>query len=286
MGLIRFKEFNRVNESRVVVNNAMVALLAGSRLASHTLNLTSGSPQLLPQIFPRVANIDRFNLVPDQAKALLDAADQHVAAVSVPYALSVHEDFTMAIIEMVRTRGTPIVVPGRRKLGPATMHETLFTALGYPYPSLTLEIFHVLREMRNSQIHEGGRANKRFIALVATMSLPAQALWLDITGSPHTDAIDHGRVAFSLGQMFLAFATTKRLAREINVALQAHWTSAQWASLLVRDYQEQTSHLRNSSSWRRSLIGYAQLEYGPLALSESEIEGAARSSGDWTTRSW
>lgn len=285
-GLVNFAEFKQVNDARVVTNNAMIALLAGSRLASHTLQLTSGSDQLLPTIFPSVANIDRFNLVTERAKALLDDADSHVAAVSVPYALSVHEDFVMVVIDMLRARGSLAEVPGKRKLGPATMHETVFKATGYVAPADSLEVFHILREMRNSQIHEGGRANVRLVRSIAHASVEASALWTKITGQSVSDVVSNGRVEFVLEHMFLVFAIAKALAREINFALQAHWTSDEWAMLLVRDYSAITTNTRNSSSWRRSLIGYARLEYGALSLAEASIEAAARERGEWTAHAW
>lgn len=285
-GLVNFAEFKQVNEARVITNNAMIALLAGSRLASHTLQLTNGSDQLLPAIFPRVANIDRFNLVTERAKALLDDADSHVAAVSVPYALSVHEDFVMVVVNMLRARGAPAEVPGRRKLGPATMHETVFKATGYLAPPDTLEVFHILREMRNSQIHEGGRANDRLVRRIASASAAAAALWSKITDQDVKDVVRNGRVEFVLEHMFLVFAIAKALAREVNSALQAHWTSHQWAGVLVRDYSAVTTNTRNSSSWRRSLVGFARLEYGALSLSEASIETAARGSGHWTAHAW
>jgi len=264
----------------------MIALLAGSRLASHTLTLTEGSDRFLPEIFPRVDDIDRFNLVTDRAKALLNDADQHVAAVSVPYGLSIHEDFVITVIEMLRSSGTQVPVPGKRKLGPATMHEALFNATGHSYSATSLELFHVLREMRNSQIHEGGRANPRLLKQLATMSANAAGLWQRIVLEPHTSAVAGGRVSFSVGHLYLVFAITKSLAREVNFALQAHWPRHVWGALLIRDYEVESSKARNSSSWRRSLVGFARLDYAPLGLRESEIEAAARASGAWTVPSW
>ena len=286
MGFVNFAEYRNVNSARITVNNAMIALLAGSRLASHTLTLTAGSDQLLPRIFPQVPNIQRFNLRTDGAKTLLDEADEHVAAVSVPYALSVHEDFVIVTLGMIRRYGTRVVVPGKRKLGPATMHETLFDSVGQPRPTTTLELFHVLREMRNSQIHEGGRANSRLVASLANLSGSGRKLWEQIVVDSPSDTVQGGRVVFSLGHMFLVFAVIKRLARDVNVALQSHWSRAQWAEILVRDFSEQTLNLKNSSSWRRSVVGYSRFEFGPLGLMPDEIETAARTSGHWTGPSW
>lgn len=286
MALVNFEEFRLVTRARVTVNNAMVALLAGSRLASHTLQLTAGSEQLLPRIFPSVANIDRFNIVTENAKSRLDQADMHVVTVSVPYALSVHEDFVLEIVEMVRARGVAVEPPSGSRLGPATMHEALFSAIGHTAPPETLEVFHILREMRNSQIHAGGRASARLTARIEDSGPAAAQLWRSLAKQEPADALQDGRVAFALDHMFVVFAIIKRLGREVNLALQTHWSPDEWARLLVRDFQASTTRTKNSSAWRRGLIGFARVDYAALRLSEDVIERAARASNAWTAKAW
>jgi hypothetical protein len=68
---------------------------------------------LLPEIFPAVPHIRRFNLTSEAARRLLVDADAHLGAVPVPYALSVHEAFVMdclAWLHRLRLRGP---IPGR-----------------------------------------------------------------------------------------------------------------------------------------------------------------------------
>ena len=54
MPLVKYAEYRRYIEQRKDANNAMMALLAGSKLAMHTLSLTAGSERRLSEIFPRV----------------------------------------------------------------------------------------------------------------------------------------------------------------------------------------------------------------------------------------
>ena len=61
-----------------------MALLAGSHLANHTLNLTQGSDRPLSEIFPRVPHIERFNLKTETASALLADAEAHLSAMAIP----------------------------------------------------------------------------------------------------------------------------------------------------------------------------------------------------------
>src|SRR5215475_4717105 len=88
---VRFAEYRRYEARRVEVRNAMMALLAGAGMASHLLQLTRGSRHLLPEGFPRVPHIGRFNLRTEVARQILDAADTHLGAMSVPYGLAGRE---------------------------------------------------------------------------------------------------------------------------------------------------------------------------------------------------
>lgn len=166
------------------------------------------------------------------------------------------------------------------------MHETFFGATGHPTPAETLEMFHVLREMRNSQIHEGGRANARLTSMTSSATPSMASVWKRIVGAPIEDSVADGHVNFSLGHLYVVFAVTKSMAREVNIALQSHWGANEWADLLIRDFLAETTATKNSSKWRRAAVGFARLNYGPVGLTESQIEQAARRAGVWTSTTW
>lgn len=144
----------------------MMALLAGSKLAAHTLQLTAGSSQLLPDIFPGVDHISYFNLRTDVATDLLLNTGHHLGAVAVPYALAVHEDFVVTALQALTGLGYTVLAPGssknlaKNRVAAWNMHEALFLTLGKSVPArgtdlVSLELYHLLREMRNCQIHNG-----------------------------------------------------------------------------------------------------------------------------------
>src|SRR6266571_6922255 len=105
MSEVKFPAYRRYTAARQEANNAMIALLAGSRLAAHTLQLTAGSTSLLPQIFPAIPHIRHFNLQTETARQLLLDADSHLGAVAVPYALAVHEDYVMSCLSLLKSIG-------------------------------------------------------------------------------------------------------------------------------------------------------------------------------------
>ena len=132
---MEYPGFRRYEAVRQEANNAMMALLAGSKLAAHTLQLTSGSVRLLPEIFPGVPHIGYFNLRTDVAAQLLAEVGHHLGAVAVPYALAVHEDFVISTLELLDSLGRPTLAPGKKQdlakndVKAWNMHEAVWVTL-------------------------------------------------------------------------------------------------------------------------------------------------------------
>jgi hypothetical protein len=267
--------------ARQDANNAMMALLAGSRLAAHTLQLTQGSQRLLPEIFPAVDHIRRFNLQTDRARQLLVDADSHLGAVAVPYALAVHEDFMLQVLNLIKQHG--IQLRNDRKAAKAwNMHEIFSRSTGHVFSKQLLSQFHLLRLMRNSQIHTGGQPSPELIKKARSLSAAENTAWERLTGRSATTMVDAAKLTFTSGDIFSAFAVTKRLGRDVNAALQTALAVATWCQIVVEDYAAVASHLPNSDQWLRGLEGYARQFYSPLGLSAPDLEGAARAMGVWT----
>jgi hypothetical protein len=283
---ILYSQYREYVANRIEVNNAMTALLAGSRLAAHTLQLTAGSTATLGQLFPAVEHVDRFNLRSDLARHLLRDADQHIASVAVPYALATHEEFVMAMLDFLQKEGRQLVTRGRR-IKAWNMHTVLFETCGYAEPEEWLQTFHVLREVRNCIIHTGGRIGTDVTDRVAEMGAGARAGWERLNRGDGPEALNsNGRLALTAEHVLTAFAVTKRIGREVNAALGRELDRGTWARVAVEDFAASTTKTRNSSSWRRSVLGYARQYYSDAALHESDLEKASRDLGFWTLARW
>jgi len=278
---VRFPIYRTYTASRQEADNAMMALLVGSRLAAHTLQLTVGSPRLLPEMFPAVQDIKKFNLKTVMARELLSNADTHLGAVAVPYALAVHEDFMISVIAMLKGVGLRVNT-GHKAIKAYNMHEIYFNAVGVSAPSMELKQFHLLRHMRNSQIHAGGATSPALISAIRGMQASEIQTWESLTGRSPSDIIQQGKLSFVTGDIIASFAVTKRLGRVVNYALQGAFTSSVWAKIAVEDFAPQTNLFRNSDQWMRRLRGYARVNYGPLNLTDEALEAAAIATGRWT----
>lgn len=287
---VHFPIYRRYTELRKSANNAMMSLLAGSALASHTLQLTEGSNRLLPEIFPAVEHIARFNLRPDAAAKVLRAAGPHLATVTVPYALAIHEDFVKQCINWLRLSfhfPLPTAVRGIRTWNDVrseNMHEALESMTSRTLAlssSVDLELFHLYRLVRNSHIHGGGKVTNPMRTHVRAMSLDAQARWETLTGRTAAELIQGGEANYALSDVLAVFAVTKELGYGVNTLLLSSLSQAQWASICVEDFRGVTKRPKNGASWGRGLIGYAHGLYRAVGLSKPLLFRAAFNEGVW-----
>lgn len=273
MTVVRFAAYRAYEEARVTSSNAMMALLAGAQLASHLLQLSNGSSRLLPEMYPQVPHIGRFNLTSDAARTILDAADSHLGAMGVPYALALHEDYMKTCLLLLeRAQLCPPRTAERTKL--FAQHARVASAAGGTFNADSIAQLNTLRMMRNCLIHEGSRADPKLINHVANWSPSTEVGWVKLAKrSPRTLRVgDH--VMFGQAEMILTLAITKKLDREANEMLQAPIPRTLWADIVVEDLM--TNHpggVRAPDKIRR-LRGLARYHYSPLQLTEPELTAA------------
>lgn len=288
---VEFPAFRRYEATRQEANNALMAMLAGSQLAAHTLQLTSGSQQLLPDIFPGVAEIQYFRLRTDEASQLLADVGHHLGAVAVPYVLALHEDFVMTTHELLRAHGYLTRAPGkhaddtRNPVRAWNMHEALALTVGAFSPNTIaadqLEIFHLLREMRNCQIHAGGRISPSLHRHVAGMSGASTSEWARWARRTPQATLGGGAVHFTKFDIFTVLANAKRLGREVNSLLATSLSAKAWAEIAVKDYASNSSKAARSDAWARSLIGHVRLLYAAVNLTDRQVLETATALGYW-----
>jgi hypothetical protein len=268
---VRFPEYRAYEAARVDSSNAMMALLAGAGLASHLLQLTQGSSHLLPEVFPRVPHIGRFNLESEAARVILDSADAHLGAMSVPYALALHEDFLRTCLSMLQRAG--IASRSQVEVSLAGQHSLIEKLTGDTFDSDSLIQLDVLRSMRNCLIHGGGLVGSALISALQPWTKRAEAGWVKLAPSPTRVTIGQ-RVVFGHGEMILALAVTTKLAREANRLIQRVVPRSQWADVIVADYRIETDGNILAPDFLRKIRGFARFNYVSLAMTDAELREA------------
>ncbi|MDQ3030388.1 MAG: hypothetical protein M3R09_10270 [Actinomycetota bacterium] len=272
---IRFAEYRRYEARRIEASNAMMALLAGAGMASHLLQLTHGSRHLLPEVFPQVPHIGRFNLRTEVARQIRDAADTHLGAMSIPYALAIHDDFLHECIALLDTAGkctAKDMEQSARSL--AHKHPLIQRCTDGAFNADSLGQLTTIRMMRNCMVHAGGRADQRLINDLASWTPGIEAGWVKLTGNNPRQLTLGDELAFGHGEMGLALAVTKVLAREANQLLQPTLPRDQWADMLIDDLVEADPHMLRAPDFLRRARGLAKFHYGALKLADTELGDA------------
>lgn len=122
-------------------------------MASHLLQLTRGSQHLLPEVFPQVPHIGRLNLRSELAGQILDAADVHLGAMSIPYALAIHDDFLRECIHLLVTARKCTARQAAQASSMAAKHPLIAQSTGGAFNADSLGQLTTIRLMRNCMIH-------------------------------------------------------------------------------------------------------------------------------------
>lgn len=236
-------------------------------MASHLLQLTQGSKHLLPEVFPQVPHIGRFNLRSELARQILDAADVHLGAMAIPYALAVHDDFLRACIELLVKAGACTARQATQANSLAARHPLIAQSTGGAFNADSLAQLTTIRLMRNCMIHQGGRADQTLVNNLATWTPSIENGWVKLTGNNPRHLALNAELSFGHGEMILALAVTKVLAREANHLLQPTLPRSQWVDMLIEDLVGSGAHVLRAPDFGRRARGLAKFHYVPLRLS-------------------
>ena len=271
--LVRFPAHRQYEELRIDASNALVGLLAGAQLSDHLLQLNRGSERLLPEIYPNVPHIRRFNLTADAASNILSEADVHLGAMSVVYTLALHEDHMKTSL-MLLADAAVISRRSAREALAARQHQLLQEACGQHLDPVPLEQLDVLRRMRNAVVHDGGRVNAGLLANIAALSEDALAGWTRAAKRSPTDLREGDRLRLGHGEMLLALAVTKNVERGVNLLLQVGLPRTTWVRIAVDDAVTSMPGVLRGNAAIRKIHGFARHHYGSLDISRREVEGA------------
>jgi hypothetical protein len=271
VGVVRFRAYRRYEALRVAASNALMGLLAGAQLSNHLLQLNRGSDRLLPEVYPNVPHIRRFNLTAEAASDILAEADVHLGAMSIAYALALHEDYLKTCLGMAADAGL-LSRRRARETRSAAQHEVLQQACGSRIDRVPLEQLGVLRRMRNAVIHDGGRVDQGLLDAVTALSPAAVQAWTKTSGSDPTHLCREDALRLGHGEMLLSLAVTKSIDRACNGLLQVGLPRDHWVRAAVDDALIEHPQAVSAGTALRKCHGFARHHYAPLGLSRAEVE--------------
>jgi hypothetical protein len=278
--IVRFPAYRRYSESRIEVNDAMMALLIGARLGEHALRTSAASPEvLLPSLFGQIDGIRRVNRTAGDAARLLADAEMHLAYMAIPYALAVHGTFLVAAAGMVRDDGRDEGdsygiqrVEDLTRLPLENGHQYVAERCGKMLDGTLPPLFQLARKLRNRIIHFVGTPGSHLLSDYRALPEPARESWEHLAGRPLPDAVVGGRLALGEGELVAVLAVSRNLVQTINDLLAHTLSRRYWASLVVADYRTEYRQRFGERDRRlKRVVGYAGQMYRPLRLTTEEI---------------
>lgn len=272
MAIIHYLAYREHQRQRIQTNDTMMGLLAGSKLASQTLMLTSGSKLLMSDIFPRVEHVRRFNLTTDKAREVLENAEDLLGILAVPQVMALQEDLMVGMLALLQSNLTGLgdILQGAKA---ANVHERFSSATGESFTPESLSLFHLVRKARNTHIHSGGKADRALVNAIQATDAPTLEVWNSVTKTNFPAYSVGDRVELGLSELIGILAVTKRLSEEANTILQVTLPKSAWADIAVDDWL-QSRKPGDENQQNKQLRGLAKFQYGPLNLSEEDLEAA------------
>lgn len=274
MRTINYPSYRSHEKQRIQTNDTMMGLLVGSKLAAATLELTAGSTVTLSKMFPTVEHIRRFDHLADTARDVLSDAEPLLGIMAVPFVIGLHEDLMVGMLKMLNAEAN-MRVPGLDGAKASNMHSKFESSTGAKFPLELTELFHLVRAMRNTHIHNGGRADNALRNRASTISGQAKTTWTQITGHAAPMFSSGDEVRLGLPELIGSLAVTKRLADEANIVLQTALARQTWLKILKEDWLASVAFKGNPQQRLKNLRGFARMYYPPLNFTKAEIESIA-----------
>jgi hypothetical protein len=247
-----------------------MALLVGSRLASHLLAANVGSVAYLPEIYPAVAGIARLHLKVDRATELLRGSERHLVAMGIPYVWATYENLVNATVGILVRGGLTTPTKAEKNRGLMGLHSYVARVTA-PLAQDDLDLLVLVRSTRNCIVHAGGATTADVIDGWQALTPTAEARW--IKGATRPMDVTARQLDLLVGELVAALAITKHMARELSESVRTAISTKIWAAIAVDDflanYPNEIPH--DPTILRKKVIGWSRMNYSSATIPESEI---------------
>lgn len=273
--IVRFPAYRVYDDAWVEVNDAVMATLVSLELAKHTLETVSDEEKMTTDLFPEVEHIRRMHLSVGSARKLLAKTNSHLAAMAIPYVLSLHEDYMMTCLRMLqkaRLINSQTIGAARSE----SMHEKFESASTLHFSLPLLEQFHLIRLIRNSFIHNGGIPSADLVTASQSMSASGVGYWEKISHKrPAELVIPDEATILNHGEILATLAITKNLSNEANGILQSRVPKEVWSDIFQEDFENNHSKTGSAAVTLRKATKYAKQFYDEIGFTDHDLQQIA-----------
>jgi len=268
---VKFPGYRVFDESRVEANDAMVALLVGSRLSSHLLEANAGSSAYLSEIYPAVRGIGRMYRTIDDTSQMLIEAERHLASMAIPYVWATYEELVNSAVKLFEEcRMGP--TGAERHNGLPGLHSYLERVSSIEFESDALALAELVRRIRVCIIHNGGRIRADLVDEWNSLAPSARTAWVGFAG--HDLDVTKENLELTDRELVASLATTKWMARQISSLLVAALTAQDWSKAIVDDFLENYGRPLPGETrmLRRKVKGWVRMYYSATNATDSDID--------------
>lgn len=268
---VKFPIFRRYEQSRVEMNDSIMTIIVGLGVASTALSPEKNSDRIA-DIFDGVAHVERMNVDLKSFGLKIIDTESHLATMALPYILSLHEDYILTCLELLRLSR----IVSRTQINStnaSSMHELFVSSSGGSVPQQLIDEFHILRLIRNSFIHTGGIPNNELLTQHTSLGPASKTKWKKLSEIRTKQLIRSGhKTELCYDEIKIALAVTTEISRYINYILQSKLDRSQWLNILKDDFVSSHSTKMHQKTLKRKLTTYASTFYSVLSLTDREIE--------------
>ena len=215
--------FDKFTDARIAANDAMIALLVGTRLGASTIkDLELEKDRLLTSAFDEgdIKGIGRFNLKTDDALNILDTADNHLAYMAIPYAIAIYERYVRDVIQKLKSENYSVLSEmtdsNISDLKLEKMLNIIVAKYNLQISLMDQALFSIIRQIRNRIIHSGGSIGSHIMTEYRSMPEEYRDEWVNLASRPLVEAVIDRKFVLGEGELFAALAICQRLVNQID----------------------------------------------------------------------
>lgn len=276
--LVHFPAYRAFDDVRAVANDALMALLIGGRVGRAAL--AEADPDSWLQDIVPVEDVRRLHLRVKAGSELIESSEKYLSVMGIPFTLSVYQGYLGNVIKFLQTAGVDQSGRDPFKLSLDEVHPHL-KGCGISLDSDLCRLFEVIRLVRNRILHAAGIQGSSVRSAYKHLPKSARGWWEVRTNREITFGGSGDMLSLGPPELIGSLALTKELGRQTNEGLIPIIPREAWAVLVIEDYRLcHPNKFKLKPQVFRSLKGFSNNLYAPLALAEEELRTAYQSAVD------
>ena len=270
---VKHRAYREFIKGRAAANDAGQAIVLAMRVLSADMQKLPADEKFLPDYYPAIHEIERLNVTPQRALAILANAESYYASMSIPFYVAILNTYVVESAKILKKDG---------KLGRGNLEEQSFGKLlgrlrneaGVVWSADEEALLRLVCLVRNRIIHYGGIVGNALVSHWRLAPASAKNRWRRAAGRGFT-LVAGEQLLLGTPEVQATLAVTHAIARATNRELVRLVSSGSWSRMVVEDWQEEASgNVQDHAAALRKLVTFNRAYYADLGLSKDDLDEA------------